>query len=103
MPFQAGRLPHLEPFHFFARTNEELQLQLSATQRECLTQQRILDAAKLSMLLFDDKGQITMYNREALMLANQQLKGKNIMDVSTYAELLEEIFRRLRQKMHRRL
>lgn len=74
------------------RTNEELQLQLSATQQECLTQQRILDAAKLSMLLFDDKGQITMYNREALMLANQQLEGKNIMDVSPYAELLEGIF-----------
>ena len=86
------------------RTNEELQLQLSATQQECLTQQRILDAAKLSMLLFDDKGQITMYNREALMLANQQLEGKNIMDVSLTQSFWKESFlRRLRQKMHRRL
>ena len=28
MPFQAGRLPHLEPFHFFARTNKELHFHL---------------------------------------------------------------------------
>lgn len=68
-------------------TNDQLALQLAKAQRESVTQQRIIDSAAQSILLFEPAGRITMLNRTAARIAGADAIGRSILDIPPFSQI----------------
>ncbi len=68
-------------------TNDQLARQLDKARRESATQQRIIDSAAQSILLFEPEGRITMLNRTAARIAGGDAIGCSILDIPPFSQI----------------
>lgn len=68
-------------------TNDQLARQLDKARRESATQQRIIDSAAQSILLFEPEGRITMLNRTAARIAGGDAIGRSILDIPPFSQI----------------
>ena len=68
-------------------TNDQLARQLGKARQESATQQRIIDSAAQSILLFEPEGRITMLNRPAARMAGGAASGGSILDIPPFSQI----------------
>lgn len=68
-------------------TNDQLARQLDKARQESATQQRIIDSAAQSILLFEPEGRITMLNRTAARIAGGDAIGRSILDIPPFSQI----------------
>lgn len=68
-------------------TNDQLARQLGKARQESATQQRIIDSAAQSILLFEPEGRITMLNRTAARIAGGDAIGRSILDIPPFSQI----------------
>lgn len=69
-------------------TNDQLARQLDKARQESATQQRIIDSAAQSILLFEPEGRITMLNRTAARIAGGDAIGRSILDIAPFSQII---------------